>query len=662
MGRYNFFKSALYGYFSVIRNAFVMLFPIYIISSFIILFATIMDLLGHKEQFSYLKELHGAINILLPAILTLCIGYFYSMKYNLPKLTVAISITILFEVISLFFKDYGFMFIYLIASVLPFFFVPIINYLYSKRWSKIANSNHLNESLTQSFNILIPIMLLTSILYIMALIYNATLAHYEFVYKFDFSYLTLESGAYLFAFLNSTLWWFGIHGGQFLIGFSGVVSSNAEVTELYVNNVLNAFVFLGGSGATISLILAILLVCKIRNYRLVALSALPFGLINVNEILVFGLPILFNPLLLIPFILAPMVNIFVFSIASDLHFISISTNEVGFSTFMFFNAWLATNEGINGIMVQLISIAIGTLIYIPFVARLNTAQKSIEFTSFNSQFSNQTDEVVFALDDSVRQNAQNEFKNKEIIRNLERVSKYKYLLYYQPQICPHTNKIVGCESLIRAINSDGKLVLPYDFLPWFDSANMNKTIDMWVLQEAYKQTLIFKEQDIDIPISVNVSGNMLQDEDFIDMATKILEKSNKMINIELTEKLLANDDNIKNILTQFQLAGAKNYIDDFGTEYSSLSYLYKLPIDAIKIDRSFVLALDEQKGRDIMEGILLLAKKMEYKVVVEGVETEDQLDFVKKCNSLSIQGWYYSKALSSDDFISYCNSFSSKNN
>lgn len=657
MLKISFFTSKIYDFFSIVRNSFILMLPVYIVSSIVTLIATILDLLKKDEISTILKNLHSDITNILPFLLIFCVSYFFVLRYNLPKLTTAISMTIFFKIILYFFETIAPIVIYFLACFLPFILIPILNYFYKKRWAKIVSSKNINQSLTQSFNLLLPSFILSFILLTLYIIFWYSKDYFNLNINFDFKIPSSTFGEYIFSFFNSLFWWLGLHGGMILNGFTNLISQHTQIPTIEINNILNAFVFIGGCGSTLSLVLAILILSRQKKYRIIALSSVPFSLINVNEILVFGIPIIFNLKLLIPFILTPIVNVFIVNLALNSGFISISNYEVSFSTFIFFNAWIATNEGLNGLLIQIVSIILGTFIYMPFVMRLTNEKRTIKFSTFDSQFNEQTDETIMNLDDNIKQNIQLEIKNKEIIENLERISKYNYVLFYQPQICPHNHKILGCESLIRAYDEKGNIKTPFDFLPWFDKAKMNKVIDSWVLEEAYKQAQIFKKNNIYIPISVNISANILHDKNFIEFATNIIKKSENMINIELTEKLLASDNNMKDILTKFQEAGAKNYIDDFGTEYSSLSYLYKLPIDAIKIDRSFVLALDTKKGKELFEGILLLAQKMQFRVIVEGVETDEQLNFIKEHGEVSIQGWYYSKALNSEDFINYCRKF-----
>lgn len=656
MFKFEFYTSRIYNFFSIIRNAFVLMLPVYIVSSIVLFMATMFELSKKDEIALILKELHSNIAFIIPTLLTLSVSYFFVLRYELPKLTTAISMSIFFIIIQYFFKENATIIVYFLASILPFLLIPIINFIYEQKWTKIIKSNRLNQSLTQSFNLLIPSLVLSFILLIIYLFYWSFQENIHLHFDFDFKISSSLYGEYIFSFFNSIFWWLGLHGGMLLNGFTNLISQHTQIPALEINNILNAFVFIGGCGATLSLLIAIILVSKQKKYRVIAFSSIPFSLINVNEILVFGIPIIFNLKLLIPFILTPIINVFIVNLALDSGFISISNYEISFSTFIFFNAWIATNEGFNGLAVQIFSIIVGVFVYLPFVAKLNIEEKIIKFSTFNSQFTEHTDEVILDLDDNIKQKFQYEEKNRKIIENLERISKYEYVLFYQPQICPHSHQIIGCESLIRAYDEDGKIKAPFDFLPWFDKAGMNKTIDSWVIKQAYYQSLIFRKNGINIPISVNISANILHDKKFIQYATDIIKKSNNQINIELTEKLLAND-NMYDILSSFQEAGAKNYIDDFGTEYSSLSYLYKLPIDAIKIDRSFVLALDTQKGKELFEGILLLAQKMQFRVIVEGVETQEQLDFIKQHDNVSIQGWYYSKALNDEEFIDYYKKF-----
>ncbi len=151
-----------------------------------------------------------------------------------------------------------------------------------------------------------------------------------------------------------------------------------------------------------------------------------------------------------------------------------------------------------------------------------------------------------------------------------------------------------------------------------------------------------------------MSGDTLVDKKSADLLVEKISKANGRISIEIVEQDFSSGlENAKTVIAKIQRFGAKVYIDDFGTGYSSLSYLNSLNADAIKIDRSFVLGLNQPEGEKVMAGIFNFAEALGLEVVVEGVETEEQLAKIPQNMPFAVQGWLYSKALDADEIPSF---------
>lgn len=190
---------------------------------------------------------------------------------------------------------------------------------------------------------------------------------------------------------------------------------------------------------------------------------------------------------------------------------------------------------------------------------------------------------------------------------------------------------------------------------------------MWVIEEVAKLTKnLGLDKFIDIKISINLSSedfkNIFLVEDFI----YILDSFNldpKQFEIELTEGVLVNNyENVNLKLAEFKMNGISVSLDDFGTGFSSLSYLKKLKFDKIKIDRSFIKDYPESDNGDIAEFITHLSKKLDVKVIAEGVETKEQIEFLQEIGCNEIQGYYYSKPLSGSKIKEYIENHHDKNN
>lgn len=231
----------------------------------------------------------------------------------------------------------------------------------------------------------------------------------------------------------------------------------------------------------------------------------------------------------------------------------------------------------------------------------------------------------------------------------------EFELYYQPQVNLCNGKIEGMEALIRWNNKELGFVPPNDFIPIAEKTGLIVPIGNWVLETACKQNKIWLDKGLSYnSIAINVSCIQFIRHDFIDNVKDILTKENlpsNHLDIEITESLLmdSTEDNI-NKLKDLKSMGIKIALDDFGTGYSSLNYLRQLPINVLKIDKSFVQEIcDKAEQRLIIDVIINLSHRLGYKVIAEGVETKEQLILLKDMGCDIAQGYYFSKPISAED-------------
>jgi EAL domain-containing protein (putative c-di-GMP-specific phosphodiesterase class I) len=203
------------------------------------------------------------------------------------------------------------------------------------------------------------------------------------------------------------------------------------------------------------------------------------------------------------------------------------------------------------------------------------------------------------------------------------------------------------------------------FLPWLEKAGLVGDVDLWVVNQAIQDVRTMRKQDCDIPVSLNFSAETLLDATAMNKILSQLENSDLhgCFNIEVTETSLLDEESlITSTFDRFHRMGFNIHIDDFGTGYSSLSYLPIFDIDKIKIDRSFLNSAQSVKGKNLLLVLLEVAASQGMGVVIEGVETKEQLELIPKNSNISIQGWYFSHSLKLDDFIHYYTSFDRKTN
>jgi diguanylate cyclase (GGDEF)-like protein/PAS domain S-box-containing protein len=248
-------------------------------------------------------------------------------------------------------------------------------------------------------------------------------------------------------------------------------------------------------------------------------------------------------------------------------------------------------------------------------------------------------------------------KRLQLISELRRaMEREEFVLYYQPKMDLVTGRISGMEALIRWQHPDNGLIAPADFIPLAEETGIIVSLGKWALRKACLQTRKWQQEGVNaLRVSVNLSARQFQDEELVEMVGTVIRETAiepGFLELEITETTVMRDiDRTIEILWQLRDLGILLSIDDFGTGYSSLNYLKRLPLDILKIDKSFVRDVTtDPNDKAIVEAIVSLSHHLKMKVVAEGVETEEQLDFLKKERCHEVQGYYIARPLPAEDF------------
>jgi len=235
------------------------------------------------------------------------------------------------------------------------------------------------------------------------------------------------------------------------------------------------------------------------------------------------------------------------------------------------------------------------------------------------------------------------------------IEERQFILHYQPKIDLRTGNLVGLEALIRWRHPEDGLVSPARFIPVLEETGLILEVGSWVLDAVAEQFSAWKDENLSPPpIAANVSSIQLAQPTFVRTVEQVLDRHPKAqggLDLEITESVVMEDlaGNIAK-LKALQERGVHIAIDDFGTGYSSLGYLSRLPIDALKIDRSFVVRMSEDpQDMTIITTIISLAHSLELHVVAEGVETQEQARLLRLMRCNQVQGYYFAKPQPADD-------------
>jgi diguanylate cyclase (GGDEF)-like protein len=237
------------------------------------------------------------------------------------------------------------------------------------------------------------------------------------------------------------------------------------------------------------------------------------------------------------------------------------------------------------------------------------------------------------------------------IESLAHIGQERFFLHYQPQVLASSRRVIGVEALLRCHDCDGKFVSPLDFIPIAEDTGTIDQIGEWVMLTACRQNKRWQEQGLGyFPIAVNLSVKQIHKPNFVAMVKRVLAESSldpKYLEVEVTESVaISNLDLTVRVLQELRSLGIQVSLDDFGTGHSSLAALKHLPLDRLKIDRSFIKDLTIGSiDAGIVRTIIGLGQELKLEVVAEGVETIEQLEFLQSVDCDTMQGYFFSKPL-----------------
>lgn len=260
--------------------------------------------------------------------------------------------------------------------------------------------------------------------------------------------------------------------------------------------------------------------------------------------------------------------------------------------------------------------------------------------------------VLFSAD-MIRDMKRRAYLNDELPRAIQ---KHNLVVYYQPKISCSSEKLFGAEALIRWKNDDGTFIYPDEFIPEFESNGNIVTLDYYVYEEVFRYLRCRLDQDLPVvPVSMNVSRLHLENDDILPYIRSLLEKYKvppKYIEFELTENIYMHSiEPAKKFISSCNEMGIAVSMDDFGSGYSSLNMISSLPIDVLKIDKIFMKNETlSNNDKIVLNSVINMAKNLHMLVLCEGVESKEQVSFLKEAGCDIIQGYYYGKPMPQNDF------------
>ena len=458
--------------------------------------------------------------------------------------------------------------------------------------------------------------------------------------------------------LTHSLWFFGIHGHNML---DAVIKQNfTDVTAgIFSKTMQDVFVLLGGAGAMLCLLIAIWLFAKKKGVRHLAYMAAPSTLFNISEIALFGIPVILNPIFLIPFLLVPVSNFLITYAAIYFGLVPRVIHKVNWTTPIFLSGYKATGSW-AGVILQVVCLAVGVLIYKPFV-RLYEEQNE-------RRMRRDVKRLVEEMQREEENNAISYLTKREddlghIARILaadlvDAVQKKELFLVYQPQVnCEEV--CVGVEALIRWKHPELGFIYPPLIIQLAKEKKVLHKLEEYIIDEAANVLSRLEPlTSAEFKVSVNITNESLAWEDLEKHIADAVEKykiPSKYLCLEITEQdALSSSVDVTDKIRNLKARGHRFLIDDFGMGHTSLMYLQTNYFDVVKLDGALTRdVLTNERNSDIIASIVYLGKSLHFKIIAEYVETEEQRDKLKELGCDAFQGYLYSKPLELEELIGW---------
>ncbi len=460
---------------------------------------------------------------------------------------------------------------------------------------------------------------------------------------------------------ESLLWFFGVHGGSVMEPVMDLIFSpgNTDATVIVSRTFLETFTLIGGCGTALSLYIALLLFERRKQQRAILGPALVPILFNVNEPLVFGIPIIFNPILAIPFFLAPLVSLSIAYAATYIGFMPITTTEISWTTPIFLSGYMATGSW-RGVFVQFVILLVDVGLYIPFVKMMGNAEMAnAEHAAEKLQAYYMEHEGNIGEKGILSQHNSWAIAGSALVSALkDDIAAEHIQMFYQPQI-DQEGKIYGAEALLRW-KYGGKILFPPFVIHMAKEADREDQLARAIIHQVCKDTAKIKQMtERNLRISANISCAQLNDDVFVSDIISLAKRYQvaDQLCVEVTEELSINEmvhapDNIRRLNAE----GIEVSMDDFSMGTTSIKNLRENNFSHVKLDGSLVADMENNvRSKDIVASIINLGNVMGFRVVAEYVDSEKKLEELRALGCDFFQGYYYSPAVPLDEFVEYAN-------
>lgn len=464
------------------------------------------------------------------------------------------------------------------------------------------------------------------------------------------------SSALLYTALVHVLWAFGFHGSHMMETVAINCFSEVGQDVIFSKSFFDTFIVMGGCGTTVCVLIGVLLFARKKRMRNIGKIALPTVIFNSNEILNFGIPIVLNPVLIIPFICVPILALVLSYGAVAAGLVPHVTREITWTMPVIFSGYCATGS-IAGSILQIVIIGCGVAIYVPFLR--------IEEKLYDTRMQEKIKKLVKELQECEERGENPNFLHRlgdsgMVARMLLQELKYdiqqkKLFLVYQPQ-ADGDGKYIGAEALLRWEHSEYGFIYPPLIIYLAKEGEILPELERMLFDTAigaiHQISTKCREQ---FKISVNITAHSLEwdIEEYIAEKLKEYQVSPEKLWLEITEQdVLTNSETAEKKINRLKEAGHTLLIDDFGMGHTSLNYLQSNYFGVVKLDGSLTRhILERETNQKIVASIIELGKKLDVRVIAEYVETEEQRQLLEEIGCDWYQGYLIGKPVLLDEFV-----------
>lgn len=465
--------------------------------------------------------------------------------------------------------------------------------------------------------------------------------------------------------LQGFAWFFGVHGNNVFQDVTKVIFPDGS-GDVFSKTFLDTYGIIGGTGVTIGIIIVGIMVFKKKEYRNLMIASVIPGIFNINEIVIFGLPIVLNPVFIIPFVITPVVTFMIAYFATVLGMVPMVENTVNWTTPPIISGYLATNSW-KGAALQVVLILVSVLIYLPFVRMFKNIQMKL--------LDEKIQDIAGILKKCEKKNKSINFSTlpDRLIRVVARlgerlkkdVEKDNIVIHYQPQI-DNEEHVVSSEALLRWKGGTDKVIYPPLVIALAKEYKVYGKLTRQIIVRALDDIIrIHDELGEYLPVSVNIDVEQLVDDEFIQWVIGMVKRYNlpeNILGLEITEHAnLVETNNFADILKLFRDNGIIVSIDDFSMGYTSLAYLQMNQFDYIKLDGGIIKNIEKnERSKEIVDSLISLGRNLGFEVVAEYVENRELQNMLQDMGCNKYQGYLYSPAVDINEYIQYVREFNSK--